>query len=157
MPNLPGTLNASSRLPPPVMAPSALKTSTLTSKVPSRPVSWAVMPLDVWLAVPCEPPKARLATSTPMATVRISLPSLNCVLARVMDGPCSDSGPSAMAFDPVAAVCSDAETVNTSSVRMFDTAVSPAPTFQLPATTWTLTSPATNISFASTPVRVDSR
>jgi hypothetical protein len=152
-PNLPGTSKASRRLPPPVMAPSALNTSTLMSKVPSRPVSRAVMPL-LLCAVP--PPKPSVATSTPMATVRISLPSLNCVLASVTDGPCSDSGPRASAFVPVAAVAT-AEIVKTSSTRAAATAVSPLPTRQLPAAICTCTSPATKVSFGSTPVRGVSR
>ena len=68
MPNLPGTLNASSRLPPPVIAARAFLTSTAMSKVPSSPVSLAVMPLPAW----AEPPKPMEATSTPMAIVRIN-------------------------------------------------------------------------------------
>ena len=150
MPNLPGTLKAESRSPPPVMALSAANTSTLMSKVPSRPVSFAVMPL---LDCALPPPKLRLATSTPMATVRTSFLSLvNCIFASVTDGPSSDSGPRAIAFDAAPAVCSVAEMVKSSSVRMFVTALAPVPTRQLPATTWTLISPATNRFFGSTPV-----
>ena len=153
MPNLPGTLKASSRLPPPVRAPSAAKISTLMSKVPSRPVSRAVMPLLVWLWVPWVPPKPSVATSTPMAIVSTNWPPLNCVFASPTDGPSSESGPSTSAFVPAAAVCSVAEIVKSSSVRMLATAVPPVPTCQLPATIWTFTSPATNVSFGSTPVR----
>ena len=154
MPNLPGTLKAASRLaafvatlPPPVMALSALEISTAMSKVPSSPVSSAVMPLLDWA-----PPKLSLATSTPIAIVSMSLPSLNCVLASVTDGPCSDRGPSASAFEPAAAVCRVAEIVNSSSVRALSTALAPLPARQLPATTWTLTSPATNRFLGSMPV-----
>ena len=85
------------------------------------------------------------------------MPSLNWVLARVTDGPCNDSGPSDSVLDPAAAVCSEPEMVKISSLRVPATALSPLPTCQLPATTCTLTSPATNMSFASTPVLVVSR
>jgi len=135
-------------LPPPVIAPSAAKTSTAMSKVPSRPVSLAVMPLP-----PCAPPKARLATSTPMATVSTSLPSLNWVLARPTDGPCSDSGPRLMVLEAAPAVAT-AVMVKTSSLRAEATTPSPLPARQLPATTCTPTSPTTKVSLGSMPVRV---
>jgi hypothetical protein len=158
--NLPGTLNAS-RMLPPLSAASAFWMSTTTSKVPSRPVSFAVMPLLDWPEAPPEPPKARLAESTPMAMVSVSFMSLNCVLASVTDGPSSDSGPMLIAFEAVPAVCCVAETVNTSSVRTPASALalltSPTTTPQLPATNCTLTSPATNMSFGSTPALVASR
>jgi hypothetical protein len=86
-----------------------------------------------------------------MAIVRSSLPFTNWVFASVIDGPSSDSGPSVRVFEAAPAVCSDAEIVKTSSVRTPATALAPAPALQLPATNWTFTSPATNMSFGSTP------
>ena len=92
-------------------------------------MSLAVMPLPA-----CALPKPRVATSTPMATVKTSLPSLNWVLARVTDGPCSESGPRLIAFDAAPAVAT-ALTVNTSSLRAEAITLVPVPARQLPATT----------------------
>ncbi len=110
------------------------------------------MPLLDWPAAAPEPPKPRVAVSTPMATVRIRLPFTNWTFASVIDGPCSDSGPSERVLEAVPAVCSAAEIVKTSSVRTPATALAPVPALQLPATNCTFTAPATHRSLGSTPV-----
>src|SRR5438270_13825325 len=82
--NLPGTLNADSRLDGSLIAASALNTSTCTSNVPLTPVNVALMPPA--------PPNANPALSAPSAIVSVSLPSLNEVPARAIDGPCRNTG-----------------------------------------------------------------
>src|SRR2546428_5949303 len=115
--NLPGTLKAASRPDGFESACMAAITSTTTSKVPRMPVSVAPTPLPLWPAAACAPPKARLAVFTSMATVAVSLPSLNVVPASPMDGPGGDGGPRLIVFDAVPDVLASLATVNVATLR----------------------------------------
>jgi hypothetical protein len=145
---------ASSRLPPPVMAPSALNTSTLMSKVPSRPVSRG---RDAAAALRRAAAEAQGGHIDADRHRQDQLAVLELRLGQ-RDGRAlqRQRAQRQIALVPVAAVAT-AEIVNTSSTRMAATALSPLPTRQLPAAIWTLTSPATKVSFGSTPVRGVSR
>jgi hypothetical protein len=144
--NLPGTLKTEPRSPPWVMAVTAARTSTWMSKVPSSPVSSAVTPLPPWLL-----PKLNAAVLTPMPTESTSWPSLKPVLTRPTDGPSRDSGPSTMLLVAAAASCTAPDTVNVAVLAALVTALAPVPTFQLPATTCTVTSPSMKVSASNMP------
>ena len=84
--NAPGTLNAARSADGSLIAPSALSRSIWRLNVPTMPVSCALAP-----------PKSRLALSSPIAIVSVSLPLLNEVSASVIEPPLTLSGPSVTA------------------------------------------------------------
>ena len=141
--NLPGT----SMRTLPLRRP---KTSTPISSVPRTPSRSAVTPLPdcdidgvvIMPGIGAEPPKARLARSTPMAMVRTSRPSLNPTSAMPTFGPWSMSGPIDRPLRAGAAPAADGSSVNRSIRAMLDV---PSIVVQELTRKFTWTSPAVNI------------
>ena len=144
--NLPGTLKAEAMLPPSVIAARAVAMFTLTSNVPSSPVTSAVTPLPPWLS-----PKLSAARLTPMAMVRTSSPPSKPTLARPTEGPSNVNGPRAMGLVAEAASLTWPETVKVALLATLAMALLSVPTVQLLATNCTLISPSTKVWSGVTP------